>query len=89
MLIKTDSVSDKMCRTKNRDGILISVSHDTPNRGLLQKFKPRYAAKSGRVLDALTRVFEGGGNVFAELFSTVEHCSPGRITGRLFDLVGR
>ena len=55
----------------------------------LRKFKHRHAAKSGRALDALARVVENGGNVFAELISTVEHCSLGQITGRLFDLVGR
>ena len=55
----------------------------------LRKFKRRHAAKSGRALDALARVVESGGNVFAELISTVEHCSLGQITGRLFELVGR
>ena len=55
----------------------------------LRIFKRSHAAKSGRALDDLTRVVECGGNVFAELIKTVEHCSLGQITGRLFDLVGR
>lgn len=55
----------------------------------LEKFKHRHAAKSERALEALTRVVESGGNVFAELIKTVEHCSLGQITGRLFELVGR
>src|SRR5439155_5118116 len=55
----------------------------------LQKFKRLHAAKSARALDALARVVESGGNVFAELIKTVEHCSLGQITGRLFDHVGR
>ena len=55
----------------------------------LRIFKHRHAAKSGRALDSLARVVEGGGNVFAELIQTVEHCSLGQITGRLFELVGR
>jgi methylmalonyl-CoA mutase len=55
----------------------------------LRKFKQRNAAKSARALDALARVAESGGNVFAELLRTVEHCTLGQITGRLFDLVGK
>ena len=55
----------------------------------LQKFKRRHAAKAGPALDALARAVESGGNVFAELIKTVEHCSLGQITGRLFELVGR
>ncbi|HEY5895434.1 MAG TPA: methylmalonyl-CoA mutase family protein [Chthoniobacterales bacterium] len=55
----------------------------------LRKFKRRHAAKSERALDALARVVESGGNVFAELIKTVECCSLGQITSRLFELVGR
>lgn len=55
----------------------------------LQKFKRRHAAKADRMLDALAHTVESGGNVFAELIKTVEHCSLGQITGRLFELVGR
>jgi methylmalonyl-CoA mutase len=31
---------------------------------------------------------DAGGNVFAELISTVEHCTLGQITGRLQEVVG-
>jgi methylmalonyl-CoA mutase len=55
----------------------------------LRIFKRRHAAKAARALDSLARTVEGGGNVFAELVHTVEHCSLGQITGRLFELVGR
>jgi methylmalonyl-CoA mutase len=55
----------------------------------LRKFKRLHAAKAERALDALTRIVETGGNVFEELIKTVEHCSLGQITGRLFELVGR
>jgi methylmalonyl-CoA mutase len=55
----------------------------------LRKFKRRHAPKSERALDALARVVESRGNVFAELIKTVEHCTLGQITGRLFEIVGR
>jgi len=55
----------------------------------LRAFKHRHAAKAGPALDALARTVESGGNVFAELIKTVEHCSLGQITGRLFEVVGR
>jgi len=55
----------------------------------LRAFKRRHAAAASRALDALARKVEEGGNVFAELLQTVEHCSLGQITGRLFELVGR
>jgi methylmalonyl-CoA mutase cobalamin-binding domain/chain len=55
----------------------------------LRAFKRRHRARSERALDALTRVVESDGNVFAELIKTVEHCSLGQITERLFEIVGR
>lgn len=55
----------------------------------LQKFKHRNRAKSDRALDSLARVVESRGNVFEELLNTVECCSLGQITGRLFEAVGR
>ncbi len=55
----------------------------------VRAFKRRHAAKSERALDELASVVESGGNVFAELIKTVEHCSLGQITGRLHALVGR
>jgi methylmalonyl-CoA mutase cobalamin-binding domain/chain len=55
----------------------------------LQRFKRRHREPAVRALDQLARVVEGGGNVFAELLHTVEHCSLGQITARLQELVGR
>jgi len=55
----------------------------------LRAFKRRHRAPAERALDALTRVVESNGNVFAELIKTVEHCSLGQITERLFAIVGR
>ncbi len=55
----------------------------------LRAFKRRHAAQSGSALDALARVVESKGNVFAELTKTVEHCSLGQITERLFEVIGR
>jgi methylmalonyl-CoA mutase len=54
----------------------------------LEKFKKRNREKSKRALDRLAGVVEGGGNVFAELLTTVETCSLGQITGRLHEIVG-
>ena len=54
----------------------------------LRQFKRRHARQSQRLLDELTAVVETGGNVFAELIRTVEHCSLGQITGRLQETVG-
>ncbi len=55
----------------------------------LRRFKRRHQAQAARALDRLARVVESGGNVFAELIETVEHCSLGQITARLQELVGR
>lgn len=55
----------------------------------LEQFKRRHRRQAQRELDELARVVENGGNVFAQLIQTVEHCSLGQITGRLHDLVGR
>ena len=54
----------------------------------LAKFKRRHRAEAERALDALTKAVQQGGNVFAQLIQTVEHCSLGQITGRLHELVG-
>ena len=54
----------------------------------LAKFKKRHAKRAGKALDDLAKVVEGGGNVFAQLIETVEHCSLGQITARLHELVG-
>ena len=55
----------------------------------LRDFEKRHAAEAEHALDALAAVVNGGGNVFAELISTVEHCSLGQITTRLQEIVGR
>ncbi len=54
----------------------------------LRAFKRRHANQSPALLDRLSRVVEGGGNVFEELTHTVEHCSLGQITARLHELIG-
>ena len=54
----------------------------------LQRFKRRHHDAAERALDELSEVVEHGGNVFAELIKTVEHCSLGQITARLHELVG-
>ena len=54
----------------------------------LKKFKKRHAKRAGKALDDLSKVVEDGGNVFAQLIHTVEHCSLGQITQRLHELVG-
>jgi methylmalonyl-CoA mutase len=55
----------------------------------LKAFKKRHARRAGKALDSLSDVVTSGGNVFAELIQTVEHCSLGQITERLHTLVGR
>jgi len=55
----------------------------------LTEFKKTHRKQSGPALDALTKVVESGGNVFAELINTVENCSLGQITERLHQVVGR
>jgi methylmalonyl-CoA mutase len=55
----------------------------------LQRFKHRHRKTAPQALDRLENVVKGGGNVFAELLNTVEHCSLGQITGCLQDVVGR
>jgi methylmalonyl-CoA mutase len=55
----------------------------------LNDFQKRHAADSEGALDRLAEVVESGGNVFAELIQTVEHCSLGQITERLCDVVGK
>jgi methylmalonyl-CoA mutase len=54
----------------------------------LKRFKEAHAAESGAALDRLEQVVESGGNVFAELLSTVEVCSLGQITERLHEVSG-
>src|SRR5947207_297961 len=51
-------------------------------------FKKLNRTKADRALDELSKVVEGGGNVFEKLIQTVEVCSLGQITERLHELVG-
>jgi len=55
----------------------------------LKKFKKTHSSQCALALDHLSKVVAGGGNVFAELLKTVEHCSLGQITSSLQDQVGR
>ena len=55
----------------------------------LREFKRRHRRRAAPALDRLERVVTLGGNVFAELIETVEHCSLGQITERLYEVVGR
>jgi methylmalonyl-CoA mutase len=55
----------------------------------LRAFRRKHAKQSARELDALAKVVESGGNTFAQLIKTVEHCSLGQITQRLQEVVGR
>jgi len=54
----------------------------------LERFKRRHRSEVGGALDDLAKVVRQGGNVFAQLIKTVEHCSLGQITTRLHELVG-
>jgi len=55
----------------------------------LEKFKRSHRKQAPGALDRLSQVVDEGGNVFAELLQTVEHCSLGQITARLQEQVGR
>jgi methylmalonyl-CoA mutase cobalamin-binding domain/chain len=55
----------------------------------LREFEKRNRETAPASLDRLAKVVESGGNTFAELIETVEHCSLGQITERLCDLVGK
>jgi methylmalonyl-CoA mutase cobalamin-binding domain/chain len=55
----------------------------------LREFERRNRETAQESLDHLAKVVESGGNTFAELIETVEHCSLGQITERLCDLVGK
>jgi len=55
----------------------------------LKRFKKEHRRDAPRALERLGNVVANGGNVFAELLNTVEHCSLGQITSRLQEQVGR
>jgi len=54
----------------------------------LRAFRRKHARHADRELDALTQVVQSGGNTFAQLLKTVEHCSLGQITQRLQKVLG-
>ncbi len=54
----------------------------------LGDFHQRHALDRGPALDDLRRVALEGGNLFAELMTTVRHASLGEITDALFDVGG-
>ncbi len=54
----------------------------------LRDFKERHALDRDVALDELRRVALGGGNIFAELISTVRHATLGEITQTLFEVGG-
>jgi methylmalonyl-CoA mutase len=54
----------------------------------LQAWKKKHGKQSKRMLDELSEVVDSGGNVFAKLIESVEHCSLGQITHRLREVVG-
>jgi methylmalonyl-CoA mutase len=55
----------------------------------LRAFRRRQTRYAEHALDALSHTIESGGNSFAQLIQTVEHCTLGQITRRLHALVGR
>jgi methylmalonyl-CoA mutase len=55
----------------------------------LRDFEKRNRETAPISLDRLGNIVESGGNTFAELIETVEHCSLGQITERLSALVGK
>ncbi|HVZ63839.1 MAG TPA: methylmalonyl-CoA mutase family protein [Lacunisphaera sp.] len=55
----------------------------------LRAFKCKHAKQAPAALQRLENVVRGGGNVFAELVSTVEVCSLGQITACLTNIVGK
>jgi isobutyryl-CoA mutase len=54
----------------------------------LQDFHSRHALDREVALDALRQTALDGGNVFAELMTTVRHASLGEITSALFEVGG-
>jgi methylmalonyl-CoA mutase len=54
----------------------------------LRDFQARHALDRPAALDSLRRAALGGGNVFAELMTTVRHATLGEITDTLFEVGG-
>jgi methylmalonyl-CoA mutase len=54
----------------------------------LEEFQSRHAAEAPAALARLKQVAIEGGNIFAELLDTVQHCSLGQITRALYEVGG-
>jgi len=54
----------------------------------LGEFHRAHALDREAALDALRQVALGGGNIFAELMTTVRHATLGEITATLFEVGG-
>jgi len=54
----------------------------------LEEFQSRHAAEAPGTLARLKQVAIDGGNIFAELLDTVQHCSLGQITQALYEVGG-
>ena len=55
----------------------------------LEAFKKRHRKKAPAAVRHLQEVVLAGGNIFAELMTTVRHCSLGQITQALYDAGGQ
>jgi methylmalonyl-CoA mutase len=55
----------------------------------LRAFQARHAAAAPEALAHLQKVAIDGGNLFAELMSTVHSCSLGQITRALYEVGGQ
>ena len=55
----------------------------------LKKFEKRNADTAPAALESLKKVILGGGNIFAELLTTVRHASLGQITNLLYEVGGK
>jgi methylmalonyl-CoA mutase len=54
----------------------------------LRDFTDRHGQDREAALENLKRVALDGGNIFAELMTTVRHATLGEITGALFEVGG-
>jgi methylmalonyl-CoA mutase len=55
----------------------------------LEVFWKQHRDQSGKALEELKKVALSGGNVFAELMKTAQHCSLGQISRALFEVGGK
>ncbi len=72
----------------------VPLARTTPSKqkkqvARLRAFKKKHARRAPEALERLENVVRARGNVFAELLSTVEHCSLGQITACLTRVVGK